>query len=248
MARQPRSTVPSRQPRVSEVQTDIDIKAALAEGLATMLFVLLGAGAVSVSGALSAGALDPARLVAIALAHGVAILVLVSTFGKISGGHINPAVTFAMVLTGKMGLRRGGTYVVAQVIGAVIGALLIKAMLPAAMEGNIGSHGLGNGVTVMQGLLVEIVLTATLVMVIFGTAVDPKGPGTIAPIAIGVTVLIIHLFAVPLTGAGVNPARSFGPALISGAWENHWIYWVGPLIGGGIGGLLYEYVFMKRGD
>ena len=235
----------ARQPR-TQAETDIDVRAAVAEGIATMLFVLLGAGAVSVTDSLNGGALDPARLVAIAIAHGTAIFVFASATAKISGGHLNPAVTLAVFVAGKIGLRRAATYIVAQLIGAVIGAVLIKLALPAAMEGNLGSHALGNGVTITEGLIIEIVLTFALVFVVFATAVDPKGFGVMPPLAIGFTVLIIHLFAVPLTGAGVNPARSFGPALVSGTWANHWIYWVGPLMGGAVAGLLYEHVFMNR--
>ncbi|MSP78199.1 MAG: MIP family channel protein [Dehalococcoidia bacterium] len=232
----------------TEVPTKVDIKAALAEGVGTMLFVLMGAGTVVVSGSLNGGALDPARLVAIAVAHGLGILTMVSMTASISGGHLNPAVTFAVFLTGKIGLRRGVSYIVAQLVGAAIGALIIKLVVPAAIAGNLGSHGLGNGVSVGAGLLTEIVLTMALVLVIFGAAVDKKGPNIIAPIAIGFTVMLIHLFAVPLTGASVNPARSFGPALMSGTFGNFWIYLVGPLVGGAIGGLLYQCVFMNRKD
>ena len=113
----------------------------------------------------------------------------------------------------------------------------------------MGSHGLGANVTVGGGVLAEIILTFVLVFVVFvvfATAMDPKGLGHVAPVAIGLAVLVDHLFGVPVTGASMNPARSFGPALVAGAWENHWIFWVGPLIGGALAALVYEFVFIRR--
>ena len=221
-------------------------RAALAELIATMLFVFVGAGAVVSSGMLGAG-LDAARLVAIALAHGLAIAIMVAATAHISGGHINPAVTVAMLVTRKIGLAKGVMYVVAQLIGAAIGALLLAAVIPDAAEGGLGAHALGNGVVVGAGLTIEIVLTFVLVFVVFATAVDSRGPNVIAPLAIGLAVLVIHLIAVPLTGASVNPARSFGPALVAGQWANQWIYWVGPIVGGAIAAVVYQGVFAKKG-
>ena len=97
-----------------------------------------------------------------------------------------------------------------------------------------------------MGLLMEVVITFALVLVIFATAVDPRGMGNLAPLAIGLTVLVAHLVAVPITGASMNPARSFGPALVAGELTDQWIYWVGPLLGGAIAGLLYQFAFMNR--
>lgn len=235
----------ARQVRVG-AETAIDARAATAEGVATLLFVFMGAGTVAVSGMLDKDTLGSARLVAIALAHGLGILIGVAATAKISGGHLNPAVTVAAVLAGKMGLRRGGTYIAAQLVGAIVGALLIMAVVPDASEGTLGSHGVVPGVGAGSALVAEIIGTFALVWVVFAVAIDPKGLNNIAPIAVGLTVLLIHLFLVPLTGAGVNPARSFGPALVSGTWADHWIYWVGPIVGGSAAGLLYEWVFMNR--
>ena len=221
-------------------------RAALAEFIATLLFIFLGAGTVVVTGGLIKEPLTSARLVAIALAHGLAIALLVSATAKISGGHINPAVTFGAWITGKISAGKAIMYVVAQLVGAVVGASLLKAVIPAAAQGNLGSHGLGSGITVGGGLLAEIVLTFALVFVVFATAMDPKGLGHIAPAAIGLTVLVDHLVGVPVTGASMNPARSFGPAFVAGAWDNHWIYWVGPLVGGAVAALIYEFLFLRR--
>lgn len=221
-------------------------RATVAEFIATLLFVFLGAGTVVVTGGLLKEELTSARLVAIALAHGFAIALLVAATAKVSGGHINPAVTFGALLTGKIGLPNAIAYWVAQLVGAVVGAILLKAVIPAAAQGNLGAHGLGAGVTAGGGLVAEIVLTFALVFVVFAVAMDPKGLGHLAPAAIGLTVLVDHLFGVPVTGASMNPARSFGPALVAGAWENHWVFWVGPLVGGGLAALVYEFVFLRR--
>ncbi len=187
-----------------------------------------------VSGGLPNGDLDPARLVAIALAHGLAIAFLVYATANISGGHINPAVTFAAFLTKKISAARGLMFVVAQLT------------IPDAADTNLGAHALGPGVSVSTGLLMEIVVTFVLVFVIFATAVDPGGMGNLAPLAIGLAVLVDHLVAVPITGASMNPARSFGPALVAGEWANHWIYWVGPLLGAALAGLVYQFAFINR--
>lgn len=221
-------------------------RSALAEFIATLLFVFLGAGSVIVSGGLPNGDLDPARLVAIALAHGLAIAFLVYATANISGGHLNPAVTFAAFLTKKISAARGLMFVAAQLGGAVIGALLLLATIPDAADTNLGAHALGPDVSVSMGLLMEIVVTFVLVFVIFATAVDPSGMGNLAPLAIGLAVLVDHILAVPITGASMNPARSFGPALVAGEWGDQWIYWVGPLIGGAVAGLVYQFAFMNR--
>lgn len=223
-------------------------RAAAAELIATLLFIFLGAGTVVATGGLIKDSLTSARLVAIALAHGLAIALLVSATAKISGGHVNPAVTFGALITGKINLPKAIMYVIAQLLGAVIGAWLLALVMPAGAQGNLGAHGLGPGITVGGGLLAEIVLTFALVFVVFATAMDPKGLGHLAPLAIGFTILVDHLIGVPVTGAGMNPARSFGPALVAGAWENHWIYWIGPLIGGGIAALVYEFGFLRRDE
>jgi len=227
-------------------------RAVLAELIATLLFVFLGAGAVVVvTGVIGVSpGDDAAALTAIALAHGLAIAVVVAGTAKISGGHVNPAVTFGAVITGRIKLTTGILYVGAQLAGAVIGALLLKAAVVGDVEGNLGAHALnlnaldGKG----GGVLVEAVLTFVLVFTVFATAIDRRGMGNLAPIAIGLAILIDHLMGVPLTGASMNPARSFGPALVADAWDNHWVYWVGPLAGGGIAALAYYLTFMWGRD
>ena len=163
-----------------------------AEFIATMIFVFIGAGSVVVTGTMIGDGITPASLVAIALAHGMTITVLIAAISHISGGHINPAVTFAIWLVGRMDTAKAGMYVIAQLAGAVV------------------------GVSPMSGLVAEIVLTVILVFVVFAVAIDPRGPQYLAPIVIGLAVFIDHLFGVTITGASMNPARSFGPALPHG--------------------------------
>lgn len=223
-------------------------RAVFAEFIATLLFVFVGVGTVVVvTGVIGANpGSDVAALTAIAFAHGLAIALLVAGTAKISGGHINPAVTFGAVITGRMKLSTGGLYVAAQLAGAVIGALLVKAAVVGQFEGNLGAHALNLEVLdgVGAGVLVEAVLTFVLVFTVFATAMDKRGMANLAPIAIGLAVLVDHLVGVPLTGASMNPARSFGPALVAGFWDDHWVYWLGPLIGGGLAALVYYLTFM----
>lgn len=224
-------------------------QAALAEFIALFLFLFLGAGAVVGTGIMQGGdGMTAARLTAIALAHGLAIAVLVAATAQISGAHLNPAVTVAAVVTRKMGLAKGGMYVVAQLLGAALGALLLAAVVPQESQGALGGHSLS--VDIGPGLVIEMVLTFALVFVIFATAVDPQGPARLAPFAIGLTVLVDHYLGVPLTGASMNPARTFGPAIVTGMWADHWVYWVGPIVGGVIAGVLYDVVYIRgrRGE
>lgn len=221
---------------------------ALAEFFATGLFVFVGAGAVVASGIASGGDLDAARLVAIALGHGLAIALLVYATAHISGGHLNPAVTLAAVVTRKIGMAKGGMYVVAQLAGAVLAALLLVYVMPDASEGNLGAHALGGGVSAGMGFTLELVLTFLLVFVVFSAAMDKRGAGALGPLAVGLAIVVIHLVAVPLTGAGVNPARSFGPAVASGTWADHWIYWIAPLAGGVLAAGVYQALFASPDD
>lgn len=206
---------------------------------------MLNSRGVAVTASLGTGELTATRLIAIAFAHGLAIALLVSATGAISGSHINPVVTVATLVTGKIDVPRALVYIFAQFGGAIVGALLIMAVVPND-GGNLGAHSLASDVTVGAGLLTEIILTFALVFVIFATAIDPRGKAAIAPVAIGLMVLVGHLFAVPLTGASMNPARSFGPALVGNDWADHWIYWVGPVSGALLAAITYQYVYLRN--
>ncbi|MDA0265034.1 MAG: MIP family channel protein [Chloroflexi bacterium] len=228
------------------VQSSETWRECTAEFIATLFFVFLGAGTVVATGLLGDGTMTTNRLIAIALAHGLAITLLVSATASVSGGHINPVVTLAALVTRKITPTKGVLYLGSQITGGIGGAALIAAVVPEAGQGALGSHRLGVGVTVWSGLLAEAALTFVLIFVVFATAMDPKGPKLIAPGAIGLAVLVDHLLGVPLTGASMNPARSFGPALMSWTWDAHWIYWIGPIAGGLSAAIIYHLVFVPR--
>ncbi len=212
--------------------TKNDQRAVLAEFLGTMFFVFLGTGAVV---AAVGGFQGDAALVVIAMAHGIGILTAVAWTANISGGHINPVVTLAMIVTKNIKVPLGIAYIVAQFAGAAVGSLLLMLTTSDSLEGDgpgaLGGHFLADGLASGEGLLLEIICTAFLLVVIYNTAVSKKGWGLNAPIAIGLAVMLIHFVAVPFTGASVNPARSFGPALVANEWGDFWNYIVGPAVG-----------------
>ncbi len=215
----------------------------VAEAVGTFLFFFVGAGAIVVSTV--AGPSGPG-LVGIALARGLVLAVLVSALGAVGSGHFNPAVSFAIWVAGRMSAARVGMFVVAQLAGALAAGLALRALFSPAAWGpsNIGTPALGTGVTPVAGIAIEAVLTVILVLVVFGTAVDDRAP-QLGGLAIGLAVAADILMGGPLTGAAMNPARWFGPALASGALENWYVWWIGPLVGAAAAGLLYRYAFAR---
>ncbi|KAK5649456.1 hypothetical protein RI129_000485 [Pyrocoelia pectoralis] len=183
------------------------------------------------------------NLVLIALSFGLSVFVVIQTIGHISGGHINPAVTIAMLVTRNISLLKAILYVIVQCIGAIVGSGLLMASLPERY------HDTKMGVTELSvpagnGIIVEIMLGFILVFTVFGVVdINKHEVKPIAAFAIGVSVVIGHLATVDYTGSSMNPARTFGASVINNDWEDHWVYWVGPIIGGIIAGLLYKYVF-----
>jgi len=230
----------------------VNPRAWLAEGIATYCLVFFGPLSVIIAAAAFGDGLSIEGIIMISLGHGAAIGLMVYAFGHVSGAHINPAVTIPMMITKKIGIKDGIAYIIFQIIGAILAAFSLKAILPEiGAKVNFGTQGgpsdlLNN--SAMSGLGVEIVLTFFLVVVIFMTAVHKKAPAGMYGLAIGGMVFLVHLVGVPLTGASVNPARTLGPALASGFWEFHWIYWVGPIIGGIIAGLIMNYIFVKKAE
>lgn len=227
-----------------EVASRGNIRAYLAELLGTMFFVLIGTGAVISS--VASQAAD--ALVIIALAHGLGIALMVYATANISGGHLNPAVTLGMIVTKQIKILPGVVYMGAQMLGAVLATALLYVIIEnaAGEVTNFGAHGISGTVGGNGGaFLLEALLTAVLLIVIFATAVSKKGAGIMAPLAIGLTVAAIHLVAVPLTGASVNPARTFGPALLSNAFDSFWVYALAPALGGVVGAVLYWFVLRE---
>jgi MIP family channel proteins len=214
--------------------------ALVAEAVGTFLFFFVGAGAV----ALTASSQASPGLVGVALAHGLVLAVLVSAFGAVSGAHFNPAVTVAVRLAGKIEWSHAVMYVIAQLIGAVAAGLTLRAVLPESLWSatNIGTPALGPGIGVLAGIGIEAVLTVVLVLTVFGTAIDARAP-KIGGLAIGLAVAADIFMGGPLTGAAMNPARWFGPAVASGTYADWYVWWVGPLIGAIVAAVLYRYVF-----
>ncbi|KAF7810108.1 putative aquaporin TIP-type RB7-5A [Senna tora] len=214
------------------------IKAYIAETIATLVFVFAGVGSAIAYGELTKdAALDPAGLVAVAVAHAFALFVGVTMVANVSGGHLNPAVTFGLALGGNISLLTGLLYIIHQMLGAMLACYLLQFVTNKA----IPVHALASGVGAFEGVVFEIVITFGLVCTVYATAVDPKrgSLGTIAPIAIGFIVGANILAAGPFTGGSMNPARSFGPASVTSDFSSFWIYLVGPMIGGGLAGLIY---------
>jgi aquaporin TIP len=185
-------------------------------------------------------------LVGVALAHGLAIGVMASAVGHISGGHFNPAVTLGLLVTRRIAPALALVYWIAQFAGAVLGALAVHAVFPSAADLDAGVPVVAAGVGAGGGLLLEAILTFFLVWVIFATAVDPRGTfSSIAGLAIGLTITLDILAGGPLTGAAMNPARAFGPELVQNVWSDAWIYYIGPPVGAIAAAIAYEWLFLR---
>lgn len=217
-------------------------KAALAEAVGTFTLIFIGAGSI-LADQLSGGKVG---LAGIALAHGLAIATMVSATGHISGGHLNPAVTAGFVAAGRLPVGHGLVYVVSQLSGASVAAFLLTAFFPEAVRqaAHLGTPALGPGITPGVGIVVEAILTFFLVFVVFGVAVDVRGPHGVAGLLIGLVIAMDILAGGVLTGAAMNPARAFGPALFAGFWDNQAVYWIGPLIGGILAAWIYERMLL----
>lgn len=221
-----------------------NLRAALAEFLGTFIFVFAGIGAV---GAFTfVNGISGVQLLLIGLAHGLALMAAIAAVGRISGGHINPAVTIGALITGNIGLVRAAMYIVAQLAGAVLASLALESL--AYPADNLGVHTIAGNVGVGNGFTIEVILTFFLVLAVFATAIDKRGNALLAPLVIGTVVVIGHFVAIPLTGPSMNPARSFGPALVHGAWADQWVYWAGPITGALVAAIGYVMIFGTAED
>jgi aquaporin Z len=215
----------------------------VSEFIGTFALVFVGSGAIMTAKITG----SPAALVEIALAHGIILAVMVSALMRISG-HFNPAVTIGFLVAKRIDPMMAALYIVAQITGAVAAAYALKATFPDAIF--VATRGGGQmmalDVTGPQAFILEAIGTFFLVFVVFGTVVDERGP-KIGGLAIGLVLAADILAIGPRTGASVNPARSFGPAVASGVFEAQMLYWVAPIVGGLVAALLYEYLFIRRG-
>ena len=214
--------------------------ALVAEALGTFLFFFVGAGSVVLGDYLAINGGTGPGLLGVALAHGLALAVLVSALGPVSGGHFNPAVTLAVWIMGRITPTRVALYLVAQLIGGLAAGLALKAVFADVWQAsNIGTPSLGAEITPILGIGIEAILTTLLVLVVIGTAVDPRAP-KIGGLAIGLAVAADILVGGPLTGAAMNPARWFGPAVAAGAYANWYVWWIGPAIGATVAAMIYR--------
>ena len=214
----------------------------VAEFVGTFALVFVGGGAIiSVNATQLQGG-----LIAVALAHGIILAVMVSAIMRISG-HFNPAVTIGFLVTRRIEPMMAGVYIAAQLLAAILAAYALKWLLPAAMTEatRLGGQAVSAEITAGQAIALEAIATFFLAFVIFGTAVDPKAP-RIAGLAIGFTIAADILAIGPFTGASMNPARSLGPAVASGIFEGQLVYWIGPIIGAVAAALLYDSLFIRR--
>ena len=222
------------------------VSAVVAEFIGTFFLCFAGIGAILSATTVVGGG---GGLVAIALAHGLALSIAVNAFGGVSGAHFNPAVTIAMLSTGRIPAANALIYIGAQCAGATTAALICRAVFPAAAvaEAHLGIPLPAAWVTTGTLVLVEFVLTFLLIIAIFGTAVDERGKAVkIGGFGVGLTVTFDILAGGPITGASMNPARSFGPALVQGDWTWHAFYWIAPIAGAVVGALLYQNVILDK--
>ena len=207
----------------------------VAEFVGAFTLIFIGGGAGVVSGQ---------DIVAVALANGLAIGIMVSNLGHISGGHFNPAITLGFLATRRITPRLAVVYWIAQLAGAIIAALILRGLFSQrALFGAVPNAGeVGAG----KGLVIELILTFFLVWAVFATAVDPRGAfKSIAGLAIGLTISIDVLMGGPLTGAAMNPGRALGPEIAANVWAQGWIYWIGPALGALIAALAYEWLYLR---
>jgi MIP family channel proteins len=216
----------------------------VAEALGTFGLVFVGAAVVVVNGGFPNSGIG---LLGIALAHAVVLCVMVTATMTISGGHLNPAVTVALLIARRIDPISAVTYIITQLAAACVGAFAVKLLLPAgAVRGALlGVPVIASSVTLGQAIGLEAVLTFFLVSAVFGTALSPDAP-RVAGFGIGLVLLFDILVGGPLTGAAMNPARAFGPAAVAGQWLGQGVYWVGPLIGAIVAAVLWEWVLMPK--
>lgn len=228
----------------------------VAELIGTFGLVLFGCGAAAVAGMDTAAGLSGVGLLGISIAFGLSVVVFAYAIGGISGCHINPAVTIGMLVKGNISLKDSVYYIIAQLLGALLGAFVLQQILSGQIAGfnpgewAYGSNGWGegyqNGYNTTAAFLTEAVLTFLFLFVIFG-ATSKWGNGGMAGLAIGLTLVLIHLVAIPVTGTSVNPARSFGPALLAGgmALNQLWLFIVAPLVGAIVAAGLWKVLDQK---
>ncbi len=215
-----------------------------AEFLGTFTLCFIGQGAICAQFLMQNG---PGSLLPIAIAYGLALAVMISALGAASGGHFNPAVTLGFVVTGRQSLTSAITYWLSQILGAVVASFLLRSIVPADVVAgtHLGAPGVAPEISLSSAFLLEFVLTFFLVTAVWGTSVDEAGP-KVGGLGIGLAMTMGILMGGRFTGAAMNPARAFGPALATGTWAQQWVFWAGPLAGGAVAALVYKNLVLRR--
>ncbi|WP_298113844.1 MIP family channel protein [uncultured Bacteroides sp.] len=222
------------------------MKKYLAEMFGTMILVLMGCGSAIFNG----GCGSPAQVLMVATAFGLAVVAMAYTIGGISGCHINPAITLGCMLTGRMKSSEGLMYMLFQVLGALIGSTLLWILtsnIDMAYVTQTGANACATGVSLTGGFLAEVFFTFVFVLVVLGTTDAKQGAGNFAGLAIGLSLILVHIVCIPITGTSVNPARSIGPALYEGgeALSQLWLFIVAPFVGAACSALVWKLVAAK---
>lgn len=226
---------------LNEFKTPVKlIKSLVAELIGTMFLVMIGCGSAIAGGNNFTG---------ISLAFGLAVMAIACFTGHVSGGNLNPAVSIGLLAGGQLSLIKCLLYIIVQNLGAVIAGTILFYSIKG--ENSLGVNDVVNErTTPFGGLVLEMLMTMLLVLVVYATAVDKnnKSSPMLPPLLIGLTVAVAHLFLIPITGTSINPARSFGVSVIKGSFPDHWVFWLGPIVGGALGGVLYRFVFFNNDD
>jgi aquaporin Z len=226
------------------------MKKYLAESIGTMVLVLLGCGSAVFAGSAAGAVATGVGTLGVAFAFGLAVIAMAYTIGNISGCHINPAITLGVALSGRMSWKDAGMYMLFQVLGAIIGSAILYALVSTGGHGGpteTGSNGFGDG-QMLQAFIAEAVFTFIFVLVVLGSTDSKKGAGNLAGLAIGLTLVLIHIVCIPITGTSVNPARSIGPALFQSgeALSQLWLFIVAPFVGAALAAYCWKTIEDKR--
>jgi aquaporin TIP len=217
-------------------------KALAAEFIGTFAFVLISVGTIAADQMLS-GRLGPLALM---LASGMTLAAMMSATAAISGGHLNPAITFGVFLARKIDRGTAISYVVSQCLGALVAMLVLQFSMPTVTLAAVwfGTPKLGMNISLAQGLITEFVLTFLLMFVFYGTMIDKRGP-KVGGLFVGLVSSVSLFVAGPISGGAFNPARHFGPAIISGSMDNFWVYWIGPAAGAALAAVFYSLILER---
>ena len=222
------------------------MKKYIAEMVGTMVLVLMGCGSAAFAGSAAGAVSAGVGTLGVAFAFGLSVVAMAYTIGGISGCHINPAITLGVFMSGRMGGKDAALYMIFQVIGAILGSAILFALVSTGGHDGptaTGSNGFGDG-EMLQAFIAEMVFTFIFVLVVLGTTDSKKGAGNFAGLAIGLSLVLVHIVCIPITGTSVNPARSIGPALFEGgaALSQLWLFIVAPFVGAVLSAIVWKVI------